>query len=65
MPANLARLQAAGFGKAEAQAAFLALARYALGAALGEQAARADAELFEFGLRALLKGLEAERASLG
>jgi TetR/AcrR family tetracycline transcriptional repressor len=69
MPANLARLQAAGFGKAEAQAAFLALARYALGAALGEQnAAGSDADgeaHFEFGLRAMIAGLEAERGACG
>lgn len=67
-PANIARLQAAGFGPAEARAAFVALARYALGAALGEQAGKgpdaASQAQFEFGLRALIAGLAGERRSL-
>ena len=57
--ANLARLEAAGFPRERAIAAFLAVSRYALGWTLAEQAAGAAAsrEEFEFGLSAMLAGL--------
>jgi AcrR family transcriptional regulator len=59
-PANLARLEAAGFTPNDARVAFLALARYALGWAHAEQTgrgatARSEAE-FESGLKAMLDG---------
>ncbi|THD81679.1 MAG: TetR family transcriptional regulator [Phenylobacterium sp.] len=61
---SLARLLAAGLPAERARYAFLALARYALGVALSEQAsgaARSDAA-FEYGLRALLAGIEFDLA---
>jgi TetR/AcrR family transcriptional regulator, tetracycline repressor protein len=63
-PANVARLEAAGFSGEDARAAFMVLARYAMGYALAEQAAgegptpRSEAT-FEFGLEAIVDGLEA------
>lgn len=62
-PANIARLEAAGFAATTARGAFIVLSRYALGSAMGEQNARAPIsdETFEFGLRAMLDGLEASR----
>jgi TetR/AcrR family transcriptional regulator, tetracycline repressor protein len=64
-PANIARLQAAGFEPEHARGAFMVLTRYALGYALAEQAAdgrtpRSEAT-FEFGLQALVDGLNARR----
>jgi len=61
--ANLARLEAAGFGPEQARAAFLSLAHYALGSALAEQNGErgVDEGVFEFGLAALLVGLAADR----
>jgi TetR/AcrR family tetracycline transcriptional repressor len=64
-PANIARLEAEGFGGEEARGAFMVLTRYSLGYALAEQAAggatpRSEAT-FEFGLAALLDGLDVRR----
>jgi len=64
--ANIERLEREGFAPREARRILMALARYALGWALGEQAQRrpsdaADAD-FEFGLQAMLQGLAAGRA---
>lgn len=66
-PTNIARLEAEGFGREEARAAFIALSRYALGSALGEQASGRPAsdEVFEFGLQALLEGLSVRRSGAG
>jgi TetR/AcrR family tetracycline transcriptional repressor len=63
IPANIARLEAEGFSNEAARAAFVVLSRYALGSALGEQAAtRAPSDAtFEFGLMALLDGLDTQR----
>jgi len=62
---NVARLQAAGFSEADAWAAFMALARYAMGFALAEQGGRgADTRseaVFEVGLNAMLDGLSLRR----
>lgn len=59
---NVARLQAVGFDEREAWGAFVALARYAMGFALAEQAGRGatdnSAATFELGLRAMIDGLE-------
>jgi TetR/AcrR family tetracycline transcriptional repressor len=61
-PANIARLQAAGFSENDARACFMVLARFAMGWALGEQAGRGPSATsqadFEFGLAAMLDGLE-------
>ena len=61
--ARIARLEAEGFSAGAARAAFIALSRYALGSALAEQAARTGgtADVFEFGLRAMLDGLAQRR----
>ncbi len=58
---NVAQLEAAGFAPADARSAFIILSRYALGSALSEQAARGPIsdEVFEFGLQAMIRGLEA------
>jgi TetR/AcrR family tetracycline transcriptional repressor len=65
--AMAARLEREGFAAAEARRTLTALARYALGWALGEQAQRrapATAEAdFEFGLQAMLQGLAGGRAA--
>lgn len=59
---NIARLQAVGFEEREAWGAFMALARYAMGFALAEQAGRGATEnstaTFELGLQAMVDGLE-------
>lgn len=59
--AMVSRLQAEGFSPADARAALMALGRYALGWVIDEQTARsppvASDEDFEFGLRAMLRGL--------
>ena len=61
--ANLARLEAEGFAPDDAAAAFLCLARYALGTALAEQDGEVQASdaVFEFGLRSMLDGIGARR----
>jgi TetR/AcrR family tetracycline transcriptional repressor len=60
------RLEREGFAAREARRILTALARYALGWALGEQAQRRPSETaeadFEFGLQAMLQGLAAGRA---
>jgi len=65
LPANRARLEAAGFRPDDARVAFLALARYALGWALAEQAGGgatdASSADFESGLGAMLDGLDLRR----
>lgn len=65
LPANRARLEASGFAPEDARVAFLALARYALGWALAEDAAGGPAEGsdadFESGLAAMLDGLSLRR----
>jgi TetR/AcrR family tetracycline transcriptional repressor len=62
-PRMIARLEADGFNQADARAALMALGRYALGWVLDEQIARgatvATEADFEFGLQAMLTGLEA------
>lgn len=65
-PANLARLEVAGFSPEAARATFLVLSRYALGSSLGEQAARGPVsdEVFEFGLKALIDGLDPRLAGV-
>jgi TetR/AcrR family tetracycline transcriptional repressor len=68
-PANRARLIAAGFPEDDARIAFMALARFAMGWALAEQAAdgvtpRSDAD-FESSLSALLDGLALRRGAKG
>jgi TetR/AcrR family tetracycline transcriptional repressor len=65
LPANRARLVAAGFGDDDARIAFTALARFAMGWALAEQAAdgvtpQSDSD-FESGLAAMLDGLALRR----
>jgi len=65
-PTNTARLEAEGFEPEAARAAFVSLSRYALGAALGEQTGQMPAgaaadSFFEFGLQAMLDGLEVRR----
>jgi TetR/AcrR family transcriptional regulator, tetracycline repressor protein len=62
----IARLEGEGFAARDARAALMALGRYALGWVLDEQMARAppaasDAD-FEFGLSAMVGGLDAVRA---
>lgn len=68
-PTNIARLEAEGFDPDAARAAFISLARYSVGAALGEQTGQtpspAAEALFEFGLQAMLDGLEIRRTGLG
>lgn len=63
--AMVARLEREGFSAAEARRVLTALARYAMGWALGEQAQRRPPETaeadFEFGLQAMLQGLAAGR----
>jgi len=64
-PKMIGRLREDGFSQADARAALFALGRYALGWVLDEQIARGataatDAD-FEFGLQAMLKGIEAHR----
>jgi TetR/AcrR family tetracycline transcriptional repressor len=58
---NVARLQSAGFSAQAASTAFVALSRYALGSALGQQssgfARDEEQRLFEEGLAAMLDGL--------
>ena len=58
---NIARLEAAGFTREGASAAFIALSRYALGSALGEQLGgfgpAQEQRLFDQGLEALLDGM--------
>lgn len=63
-PGNLARLEAEGFSPQAARSVFVALSRYALGSSLAEQAARRPTsdEVFEFGLAAMLDGLDPRRA---
>jgi TetR/AcrR family tetracycline transcriptional repressor len=65
-PAMVGRLEREGFSAAEARRVLTALSRYALGWALGEQAQRRPSDTseadFEFGLQAMLHGLEAGRA---
>jgi len=65
---NIARLEREGFSPVHARACFMVLSRFAMGWALGEQggpgptpASEAD---FEFGLTAMLDGLERQRAEL-
>lgn len=64
--ANIARLQREGFGEREAWGAFMALARYAMGFALAEQAGRGATDnstaTFELGLQAMVDGLEIRRS---
>lgn len=62
-PRNIARLEAEGFSRQAARSAFVVLSRYALGSSLAEQAAggAASDEVFEFGLTALLEGLNPQR----
>jgi len=64
-PANFARLQASGFGAADARLAFTALGRFAVGWALAEQIGvgrtpESDRD-FESGLQALLDGFGLRR----
>jgi TetR/AcrR family tetracycline transcriptional repressor len=65
-PAMVRRLEGVGFSHADARHAILALGRYVLGWAIYEQAAAdrassVDADAgFEFGLQAMLAGLEAQ-----
>ncbi|HZZ36983.1 MAG TPA: TetR/AcrR family transcriptional regulator C-terminal domain-containing protein [Caulobacteraceae bacterium] len=59
-PAMIARLRAEGFSREAAAGAMLALGRYVLGWTLAEQVAgvsRSESQ-FEFGLQAMLSGLE-------
>jgi len=60
--ANIARLRGEGFDEREAWGAFMALARYAMGFALAEQAGRGATDnstaTFELGLQAMVDGLE-------
>ena len=58
---RMARLEREGFSASDARAAFVALSRYALGSALAEQATRSTPDVFEFGLRAMIDGLDAQR----
>jgi TetR/AcrR family tetracycline transcriptional repressor len=62
---NIARLQAEGFSERDARACFMVLARFAMGWALGEQAGPGPSDAseadFEFGLSAMLDGLEKRR----
>lgn len=59
------RLEREGFARADAQAAILALGRYAVGWVLDEQVADrppvASEAVFEFGLQAMLRGIEDRR----
>ncbi len=64
-PANLRRLEVAGFSGDDARASFLVLSRFAMGWALAEQTGhrpghRSDAD-FELGLSAMLDGLSLRR----
>ena len=65
-PANIGRLQGEGFSENDARACFMVLARFAMGWALGEQAGRGPSTAseadFEFGLAAMLDGLDKRRA---
>jgi len=66
-PANIARLQGEGFSENDARACFMVMARFAMGWALGEQAGRGPTEAseadFEFGLAAMIDGLEQRRGA--
>ena len=65
--ANIARLQREGFSHHDARACFMVLSRFAMGWALGEQGGPGPTEAsqadFEFGLAAMLDGLEARRGA--